>query len=318
MENRSHALMAGIFTLVLLAAAALVAVWIGRDRTKLQTYEIISATAVSGLNPQSTVRYQGVPVGKVQALALNPDKPGQVRIRIGVAPNTPITESTWAELGVQGVTGMANVELRDDGSSFKRLASSEANPAAIPLRPGFLDRIEQRGGRLISNVEDATEQLRRLLSEQNVQALTASLQNATDITQSLKEASRDLRPTLAKLGPLVDALGNTSRQADRAAREVADLAQQARQSLARLNAPDGALAMATRSLSDIAYAASRLDNETLPAITGMASSVTEAARGATSTLRRVDNTPQSLLFGPAPAAPGPGEAGFAGFGRQPK
>ena len=39
--------MAGIFTLVLLAAAALVAVWIGRDRTKLQTYEIVSATAVT-------------------------------------------------------------------------------------------------------------------------------------------------------------------------------------------------------------------------------------------------------------------------------
>ena len=41
MENRSHALMAGIFTLVLLAAAALVAIWIGRDRTQLQPYEIV-------------------------------------------------------------------------------------------------------------------------------------------------------------------------------------------------------------------------------------------------------------------------------------
>ena len=137
MENRSHALMAGIFTLVLLAAAAVVAIWIGRDRTQLQPYEIVSATAVSGLNSQSTVRYQGVPVGKVQSLALNPDKPGQVRIRIGVAPSTPITESTWAELGVQGVTGLANVELRDDGSSLKRLTSTAAEPAAIPLRPGF-------------------------------------------------------------------------------------------------------------------------------------------------------------------------------------
>ncbi|MFD4836089.1 MlaD family protein [Achromobacter sp. NPDC058515] len=318
MENRSHALMAGIFTLVLLAAAALVAIWIGRDRTHLQTYEIVSATAVSGLNPQSSVRYQGVPVGRVQSLALNPDKPGQVRIRIGVAPNTPITESTWAELGVQGVTGMANVELRDDGTSLKRLASSAEHPAAIPLRPGFLDRIEQRGGKLISNVEEATEQLRRVLSEQNVQALTASLQNATDITQSLKEASRDLAPTLSKLGPLLESLGNTSRQADRAAREVADLAQQARQSLARLNAPDGPLAGATRSLNDIALAAARLDGETLPAITGMAASVSAAARGAAVTLRRVDSTPQSFLFGPAPVAPGPGEPGFAGFGRQPK
>ena len=84
----------------------LVAIWIGRDRTQLQPYEIVSATAVSGLNSQSTVRYQGVQVGKVQSLALNPDKPGQVRIRIGVAPSTPITESTWAELGVQGRDGL--------------------------------------------------------------------------------------------------------------------------------------------------------------------------------------------------------------------
>ncbi|SEJ42215.1 MlaD family protein [Achromobacter sp. NFACC18-2] len=315
MENRSHALMAGIFTLVLLAAAVLTAILIGRDRTQLQPYEIISATAVSGLNPQSAVRYQGVPVGRVQSLALNPNKPGQVRIRIGVAPNTPITESTWAELGVQGVTGMANVDLRDDGSSLKRLTSTAENPAAIPLRPGFLDRVEQRGDKLISNVEVATEQLKRVLSEQNVQALTASLQNATDISQSLKEASRTLTPTLAKLGPLMESLDRTSRQADRAAREIGDLAQQARQSLARLNAPDGPLAVATRSLNDIALAAARLDGETLPAITGMATDVGAAARGATNTLRRVDSTPQSFLFGPAPMAPGPGEPGFAGFGR---
>jgi len=315
MENRSHALMAGIFTLVLLAAATLTAIWIGRDRTQLQPYEIISATAVTGLNPQSAVRYQGVPVGRVQSLALNPNKPGQVRIRIGVAPNTPITESTWAELGVQGVTGMANVDLRDDGSSLKRLTSTAEHPAAIPLRPGFLDRIEKRGDKLISNVEVATEQLKRVLSEQNVQALTASLQNATDISQSLKEASRDLAPTLAKLGPLMDSLNSTSRQADRAAREIGDLAQQARQSLARLNAPDGPLAIATRSLNDIALAAARLDGETLPAFTTMANNVSTAARGAAITLRRVDSTPQSFLFGPAPIAPGPGEPGFAGFRR---
>ncbi|EHK66855.1 Mce related family protein 4 [Achromobacter arsenitoxydans SY8] len=310
--------MAGIFTLVLLAAATLAAILIGRDRTQLQPYEIVSATAVTGLNPQSAVRYQGVPVGRVQSLALNPNKPGQVRIRIGVAPNTPITESTWAELGVQGVTGMANVDLRDDGTSLKRLVSTAEHPAAIPLRPGFLDRIEQRGDKLLTNVEVATEQLRRVLSEQNVQALTASLQNATDISQSLKDVSRDLAPTMAKLGPLMESLGSTSRQADRAAREIADLAQQARQSLARLNAPDGPLSVATRSLNDIALAAARLDGETLPAISGMANNVSTAARSATTTLRRVDSTPQSFLFGPAPVAPGPGEAGFAGFGRQSK
>ena len=91
-----------------------------------------------------------------------------------------------------------------------------------------------------------------MLSEQNVQALGTALRNAGELTESLKNASRELQPAMAKIGPLVDSLGDASRQAGRAAREVGDLAQQARQSLARLNAPDGPLATATRSLSDIA------------------------------------------------------------------
>ena len=310
MENRSHALMAGIFTLVLLAAAALVAIWIGRDRTQLQPYEIVSATAVSGLNSQSTVRYQGVQVGKVQSLALNPDKPGQVRIRIGVAPSTPITESTWAELGVQGVTGLANVELRDDGSSLRRLTSTAAEPAAIPLRPGFFERLEQRGGKLISNVEEATNQLKLVLSEQNVQALGTALRNAGELTESLKNASRELQPAMAKIGPLVDSLGDASRRRPRARSGRSGAA----------GAPVPGPPERARRPAGHRHAqperhrvgAARLDGETLPAITGMAQNIGQAARGATSTLRRVDSTPQSLLFGRGGA--GPGEAGFAGFG----
>lgn len=316
MENRSHALLAGIFTLVLLAAATLVAIWLGRDRQQLQAYEIVSATAVSGLTAQSAVRYQGVPVGRVQSLKLNPAKPGQVLIRIGVAPDTPITESTWAEIGVQGVTGQANIDLRDDGMSKTRLVSTKDNVATIPLRPGFLERVEQRGDTLLSNVEHAVKQIDKLLSDQNVRSFTNVMQNTSDLTNALREATQNLGPTLAKLGPLVDSFNGISRQADRAARQVADLAQDARSVLARLDAPDGPLATATRSMNDIALAASRLNRETLPAVTNMATNVGTAARGATTTLRRVGNEPQSILFGPAPKRPGPGESGFAGFGSQ--
>ena len=181
----------------------LVAIWIGRDRTQLQPYEIVSATAVSGLNSQSTVRYQGVQVGSA---ALNPDKPGQVRIRIGVAPSTPITESTWAELGVQGVTGLANVELRDDGSSLRRLTSTAAEPAAIPLRPGF------RTARAARRQAD----LERRGSDQPTQAGAERAERAGAGTCALKNASRELQPAMAKIGPLVDSLGDASRRPRRA------------------------------------------------------------------------------------------------------
>ena len=57
-----------------------------------------------------------------------------------------------------------------------------------------------------------------MLSEQNVQALGTALRNAGELTESLKNASRELQPAMAKIGPLVDSLGDASRQAGRAAK----------------------------------------------------------------------------------------------------
>src|SRR3546814_17593184 len=96
--------------------------------TTLIDYEIVSTRAVSGLSEQSAVHYQGVPVGKVQRLHLDPNAPGRVHIRIGVAADTPITEATWAELAMQGNTGLAYIDLHDDGSYTVRLTTKGDEP----------------------------------------------------------------------------------------------------------------------------------------------------------------------------------------------
>ncbi|MCX7223874.1 MAG: MlaD family protein, partial [Burkholderiales bacterium] len=134
MENRSHALLAGLFTLLLVIAGAIGAVWVSKKNVPLLPYELVATSPVTGLSVQSAVRYQGVPVGRVQSLRFMPDKPGQVRILIGVDPNTPLTESSWAEIVTAGVTGISNVELRDDGKSNKRLVSSPEHIQDIPIR----------------------------------------------------------------------------------------------------------------------------------------------------------------------------------------
>ena len=146
------------------------------------------------------------------------------------------------------------------------------------------------------------------MSASNIQALSATLKNVAEISEQLKTASQDLSPALRRVGPLVDSLAQVSK-------EASGLMQSANQALARLNAPDGTLATASRSLQEIARAAARLNQETLPAVTDMAQSLNGAARNASSVMRRVGDTPQSILFGPAPVEPGPGEPGFAGFRR---
>lgn len=302
MENRSYALMAGVFTLALAVVAVLAALWLAHDKNAVVLYDIVSSDPVGGLSVQSSVRFQGVPVGHVQAMTLDQAHPGRVLIRIAVKPATPVTEATWAEIGVQGITGLGVIELRDPGTSLHRLATSPAHPARIPLRPGLLARIEEKGSVLLDDLDTAADLFKNLLSPQNTQALSLVLSNAADISTQLKEAS-------GSLGPLLKNLDAAARQAGAAMQGVQD-------ALVRLRALDGVLASATQSLRQINLAASRLNTQTLPAVSDMAGSVDAAARGASSVLRRVGETPQSLLFGPPPAQPGPGEAGFAGFGEK--
>jgi len=313
MENRSHALLAGLFTLALLAAAAVAAIWIGRSDEELAPYDLVSRSSVNGLSAQSMVKYQGVNVGRVQSLSVSREQPGQVRIRIGVSPDTPVTAGTWAELAVQGVTGISHIELRDDGSAPQRLDAPEGMVAVIPLRPGFFDRLESRGGAIMGDVERVAEQMEKLLSEQNVQALTATLQNVADLSQSLKTTADGLAPLAGRAAPLADSMASAARQADQAAREVAGLARSARETVALLNAPDGPLRTAADSLRDVTWATAQMGSDTLPQLGQAAQGVGSAAHSLAGTARLFSESPQSLLFGPPPVQPGPGEQGFRGF-----
>jgi len=66
MENRAHALAAGLFVIILSTALAAAVMWFGGDTMMRAKYMLVSEVPVSGLNSQATVRYRGVTVGKVE------------------------------------------------------------------------------------------------------------------------------------------------------------------------------------------------------------------------------------------------------------
>src|SRR6187455_3334729 len=106
MENRAHALAAGLFVIVLTAAVAAVAMWFGGGAAARDKYLLISELPVNGLNPQAVVRYRGVTVGKVESIRLKPDNPHFILIRIAVDRDLQLTTNTYAQLGFQGLTGL--------------------------------------------------------------------------------------------------------------------------------------------------------------------------------------------------------------------
>ena len=71
MENKSHAMIAGLFTIAMLAAVILGAIWLNRDREVRVPYQIATRLSVPGLNPQATVRYRGLEVGRVDEIVFD-------------------------------------------------------------------------------------------------------------------------------------------------------------------------------------------------------------------------------------------------------
>ena len=301
MENRSHALLAGLFTLLLVIAGAIGAVWVSKKNVPLIPYELVASSPVTGLSVQSTVRYQGVPVGRVQSLRFMPDKPGQVRILIGVDPNTPLTESSWAEIVTAGVTGISNVELRDDGKSKKRLVSSADKIQDIPIRPSFLERLQTRSEDILPGIDRILDQVEKMTSDQNIASLETTMKNVAELSTQLNQSIKLLEPGLKKIPAMVDGVTAMTRRMDDG---IVLLTR-------RLDGAMADIGILTRSAQD---AIAQVNASTLPDMSLLSSSVVDASRTLTRTVRQLGQSPQSFIFGPPRVAPGPGEPGFAGFG----
>ena len=314
MENRSHALLAGLFTLLLLIAAGVAAIWVSKENLPRVPYELIATSPVTGLSVQSSVRYQGVPVGNVESLRFVPEKPGKVLILIGIDPRTPITRATWAEIVIAGVTGISNVELRDDGTSTTPLTSSPTKIAQIPIRPNFLDRLIAQASGMAPAVEGLLVHIQKIASDENIEALNSTLRNVAALSDQLRRSVVLLEPGLAKVPTLIDGLTVTGKRVDEAMLDIRKLTLSAQKTLDGFNAPGGTMVQVTQSLKDIREAVAQLRFSTLPDVSMLTQSATDASRAFTQTARQLGQAPQSLIFGPPRSVPGPGEPGFAGFG----
>ena len=301
MENRSHALLAGLFTLLLVIAGAIGAVWVSKKNVPLIPYELVASSPVTGLSVQSAVRYQGVPVGRVQSLRFMPDKPGQVRILIGIDPNTPLTESSWAEIVTAGVTGISNVELRDDGKSKKRLVSSAEKIQDIPIRPSFLERLQTQSDEVLPALDRIMDQIEKITSDQNIESLQTTIKNVAELSTQLNQSVKLLEPGLKKIPARVAGVTAMPRRMDDG---IVLLTR-------RLDGAMPDIGILTRSAQD---AIAQVNASTLPDMSLLSSSVVDASRTLTRTVRQFGQAPQSFIFGPPRVAPGPGEPGFAGFG----
>lgn len=305
MENRSHALAAGFFMLILCIATVAAIWWLGQRREEFDYYLLETRGNVTGLNTQAPVRYRGIRAGRVEDITTDDRDPRLIVVRISLASRFRLTRGTVAQLNTQGITGLAYVQLEDDGKNPEVLAAPDAEPPRILLQPSLLEQLGAQAGDIAVQAGEVAIRLSRLLDDKNLRNFSRSLDNvaiASDGLKELPEVVASLRSALSDAN--VRKLSATLAGLEQTAGEAAPLAHELRDMVRTVTT------LATRLDRLTTETGAEVSGNTLPRINALTQELATASRGLTRLIELIERNPQSLVFGRSVAAPGPGESGF--------
>lgn len=202
MERDAKYATVALFTLgCVLAAVAFVWWYSGRgDRRDYDTYEIYFEGTVSGLSKGSPVRYLGVDVGRVTSLKVDKNDPRRVKIVADIDSTAPVSGATQAKLGLLGLTGLLYIDLEQDPSApgIKRFAQGEKYPV-IASRKGTIEASVERLPQILGQASEIMARIERVLADENVRSLGATLAHIEQASAQLPETMTDLRALTADL-----------------------------------------------------------------------------------------------------------------------
>jgi len=202
METRAHHIVIGLFTVIVVAAALLFALWLGQTghKQQLNEYDVVFEEAVTGLSQGSAVQFNGIKIGEVTAVALDPDDPRRVIARIRVSGTAPIRTDTHAELALQGITGVASIKMSSgsDPESMPLYSLPEEVPSIV-AQPSPMNRFMSGGGDMVVNANELIIRAKGILSRQNIARFSRLLENLENGSEALVALRDDLPQTLRQL-----------------------------------------------------------------------------------------------------------------------
>jgi len=185
METRARYILIGSFVLAFALGLFAFVYWLQNvgglgQRT---TYQIRFNQPVTGLTEGSAVLFNGIQVGAITALTLDPSAPQRLTATISVNPATPIRADTKIDVTYQGLTGAPAISLKGGAANAARLTSNDHHPPLLVAGAGVGENV----------MDSARSTLRRL-------------------DGILAENAKPLHEALTGLGTFSDMLGRNSKR----------------------------------------------------------------------------------------------------------
>ena len=304
METRAHHLLIGAFMILLTVGLFGFLIWVAKvdiDQ-EYKDYDIYFSESVMGLARTGDVLYNGVPVGNVKAITIDPDNPSRVKVTAKLRSEVPVKTDSVAVLSMQGITGVL-VVLIEGGSAESALlepGDDDQNPV-IPSRTSPIQELFEGGPDLINSALKTMSRLNTLLSDENLNKVSGILSNTENLTQNissesadfkgisaeLKAALMEIKTTAASLNAFLGEKGKDEKLGVVAKVTIGSLLKSADDLMKNLNA------MTSENRESIAA----FTNNTLPEVSRLVIDMRRLSRALTDLSEKMERDPSGVVFG---------------------
>ncbi len=212
METKASHVLIGSFLLVLMAALFAFVVWVARiNQGDTKDYDVFYHGSVTGLAVGAPVRFQGVPIGDVHTIALMPNDPGTVHLRLRVKEGTPILKGAIASLDFQGLTGVAFIQISGGIHGQPEITALPGNDVPIiPSRPSSLESIINTAPQLLEQASETITRVGQILNEDNRKNIGKTVANLEKLSEGLSRRTPELEAAIGNLGSTLVELKNSA------------------------------------------------------------------------------------------------------------
>jgi phospholipid/cholesterol/gamma-HCH transport system substrate-binding protein len=292
----------GLFVLVLGAVLVAIVLWLasgGAFRQKFDLYLAVSDESVAGLNLNAPVKYNGVDVGQVRDIRLDPGNQERVNLLFAIEQGTPIKEDTVAVLKIQGLTGIAYVELSGGTRDSPLLrATAGARYPVIPTKPSLSARLENVLTNVLAKLDSTSSSINAILSDQNKAAFTSALADIAAVSRTIAARKESLDAAIASAARAAAQAGPVLERIERAAASVEKMGVE----VARTSASAG------KTVDSVGLDLTRFTSETLPELELLLGELSVLSASLRRLTDQTERNPSGLLFGRTAMPAGPGES----------
>ena len=185
-------LIAGLVLLVIFAVVPLGFKLKNTTKTFIAFFE---GESLSGLEQGATVKFSGVPIGKVGKISYMPDDLRRVKVNMDIQSDFPMKVDMVATTGAMGITGLKYIEVTGGTDSAALLKPGEE----IATRISPFSTISGKAEAIVAKVELLLNHLNEISDPDSLRGVKEILNNITGLSADVQGFMGEARPEINEM-----------------------------------------------------------------------------------------------------------------------